>query len=257
LWDVNMGGGKPARAQVVSGLAATGDDISGLALKTTSGNLTGVWADSNTRDSIYDALRRRETFTTSGTRLRFRFFGSWDFENNLFQKKDWIATAYATGVSMGGDLPTKPIHSTGPRFAIWVVKDPNGGNLDRAQVIKVWEEDGQHKERVFDAAWAGTRKSDPKTGKLPAVGGTVDLKTGKYTNTIGETELKTVWTDPEFDPQRLAAYYLRVLEIPTPRWSTLLAVDNNLSLSKDVPATEQQRAWSSPIWFSPSGDLGL
>jgi len=244
----NIGGGRPTQAQAASILS--GHDP--MTLKTTSGNLTGVWAESNTRESIFNAFRRRETFATSGTRLRFRFFGGWEFPKGMPQQKDWIATAYAKGVPMGGDLPAKPTQASGPRFAIWAVKDPNGANLDRVQVIKVWEQDGKQKEKVFDAAWAGNRKLNPKTGKLPAVGDTVDLKTGKYTNAIGAAELATVWEDPEFDPHRFAAYYLRVLEVPTPRWSTLLAIQHGLPLPKGVPATEPQRGWSSPIWYQGS-----
>ena len=152
---------------------------------------------------------------------------------------------------MGSDLPTKPRLAKAPTFAIWAVKDPNGANLDRVQVIKVWEESGKQMEKIFDAAWAGARKPDRRTAKLLAVGDTIDMKTGKYTNTIGKTELKTVWKDTEFDPHRFAAYYIRVLEIPTPRWSTLLAIGNDLPLPKDVPAAEQQRGWSSPIWYVP------
>jgi hypothetical protein len=251
---VNMGGGKPTKDQA-AGTLGEGEvaDKSVVRAETTSGNLTGVWAESNTRESIYSALRRRETFATSGTELKFRFFGAWSFDKNLLQKKNWIATAYANGVPMGSDLPVKPANANAPSFAIWAVKDPNGGNLDRVQVIKVWEEDGQRKEKVFDVAWIGRRKPDFSTGKLPAIGNTVDLITGRYTNSIGATELGTVWKDPEFNPRRLVAYYLRVLEIPTPRWSTLLAIQNGLPLPKDVPATIQGRGWSSPIWYTPQG----
>jgi hypothetical protein len=255
LWTVNMGGGKPTKEQVAGGLASSDVTLTGVTLKTTSGNLTGAWAQSNTRESIYDALRRRETFATSGTRLKFRFFGGWSFPKELQQQKDWISTAYAKGVPMGGDLPARPLQASGPSFAIWAVKDANSGNLDRVQVIKVWEKDGQQNEKVFDVVWAGQRKPDSKTGKLLPVGDSVDLRTGKYTNTIGAAELETVWTDTEFDPRRFAAYYLRVLEIPTPRWSTLLAIEDAVPLSKDVPATEQQRGWSSPIWYTPTGPL--
>jgi hypothetical protein len=251
VFTVNMGAGKPTREQVARGLAGGGAEILDITLKTTSGNLTGVWAESNTRDSIYHALRRRETFATSGTRLKFRFFGGWSLPETLLRRSDWVATAYGTGVPMGGDLPAKPAQAKAPIFAIWTLKDPNGANLDRVQVIKVWEENGRQKERGFDVAWAGARKSDPATGKLPAVGNTVDLKTGKYANSIGAAELMTVWKDPDFNPQHFAAYYLRVLEIPTPRWSTLLAIQNALPLPDTVPATEQQRGWSSPIWYSP------
>jgi hypothetical protein len=226
--------------------------LGGLTLKTTAGNLTGVWAESNTRESIYTALRRRETFATSGTRMRFRFFGGWNLPRNLLQRKDWIASAYAKGVPMGSDLPALPADAGPPMFAIWAVKDPNGANLDRVQVIKVWEDGGQQKEQVYDVAWSGNRQRDSKTGKLASVGNTVDVSTGKYANTIGAVELMVLWTDPGFEPQHAAAYYLRVLEIPTPRWPTLLAAQYGLSPPKELPAAEQQRGWSSPIWYTPS-----
>jgi hypothetical protein len=216
----------------------------------TSGNLTGVWAESNTRDSIYAALRRRETFATSGSRMRFRFFGGWNLPRDLPGRKSWVETAYAQGVAMGGDLPPRPAAVRAPRFAIWASKDPNSANLDRVQVVKVWEEGGRQHERVFDVAWSGQRVPDA-AGKLPAVGNTVDVKTATYQNTIGAVELKTVWSDPQFDPDRLAAYYLRVLEIPTPRWPTLLAAEFGLEAPPDVPPTTQQRGWSSPIWYTP------
>lgn len=250
---LNIGGGVPdkQRAQNIVQGEKAGTLVE---IKTTSGNLTGAWAESNTRESIYDALRRRETFATTGTRLKFRFFGGWSFGKDLFsQKPSWITAAYAAGVPMGGDLPAQPRSARAPQFAIWAVKDPNSGNLDRVQVVKVWEEGGQQREEIFDVAWSGARTPDRATGKLPAVGDTVDRRTGTYTNDIGAVELKTVWRDPQFNPQHAAAYYLRVLEIPTPRWSTLLAIRNGLPIPEDVPATEQQRGWSSPIWYTPKG----
>jgi hypothetical protein len=251
-FEVNLGGARPTKAQAAALLR--GDDPLIGNLKTTSGSLTGVWAESNTRESIYSALRRRETFATSGTKLKFRFFGAWNFGEALLQEKNWVATAYARGVPMGGDLPAKPAVRTAPTFATWAIKDPNSGNLDRLQVIKVWEEDGKQREKIFDVAWSNTRKPDPTTGKLPAVGDTVDLKTGHFSNDIGATELKALWKDPEFNPHCIAAYYLRVLEIPTPRWSTLLAIHTGLSLPKDVPPTIQLRGWSSAIWYTPQGN---
>ena len=247
----NLGGGQPTAQEVATLLGAGNSDLQ-FDLKTSTGNLTGVWAESNTRDSIYDALRRRETFATSGTELKFRFFGGWGFRTRMLQQKDWVAAAYAQGVPMGSDLPAKPASAKAPRFVIWAVKDPNSANLDRLQVIKVWEALGEQHEKVFDVAWAGGRRRDPRTGKLPAIGDTVDLETGTYSNTIGAVQLQTVWQDPEFSEHQSAAYYLRVLEIPTPRWTTLLAVHHHLPLPKDVPATEQQRGWSSPIWYSAS-----
>jgi hypothetical protein len=217
-----------------------------------SGNLTGAWAEQNTRASLYDAFRRKETFATSGTRLKFRFFSGWELGDGLLKEKDWVKTAYSKGVPMGGDLPAKPKTAKAPKFAIWGVKDPNGANLDRLQVVKVWLYEGKHVEKVFDVALSNGRKVDPKTGKAPQVGNTVDLKTANYQNSIGATELATVWTDPEFNPNLPAAYYLRVLEIPTPRWSTILAAKRGQPLPESVPGTIQERGWSSPIWYTPS-----
>jgi len=155
---------------------------------------------------------------------------------------------------MGSDLPPAPARTQKPAFVIWAAKDPDSANLDRAQVIKVWDDAGNQKEKVFDVAWSGDRKPDKNTGKLTAVGNTVDLRTGKYTNTIGSVELRTVWMDPDFNPRQSAAYYVRVLEIPTPRWSTLLAIQAGLPLPKDVVPTIQERGWSSPIWYTaPAG----
>ena len=246
---VNLGPGQPTPQEVATLLGAGNSDLQ-FDLKTSPGKLTGVWAESNTRESIYAALRRRETFATSGTELKFRFFGGWGFRSQMLQQQDWITAAYARGVPMGGDLPPKPTHAKAPRFAIWAVKDPNSGNLDRLQIIKVWAAEGTQHEKVFDVAWSGQRKPDSKTGKLPPVGDTVDLESGTYSNTIGAVQLQTVWQDPEFSEHQSAAYYLRVLEIPTPRWTTLLAVHHHLPLPNDAPPTEQQRGWSSPIWYT-------
>jgi hypothetical protein len=152
---------------------------------------------------------------------------------------------------MGGDLPAKPANAKAPAFVLWSVKDPDGANLDRLQVVKVWLQDGKHVEKLYDVALSNGRKVDPKTGEAPKVGDTVDLKTATYKNTIGATQLATVWRDPKFDPKVPAVYYLRVLEIPTPRWSTILAVKRGTPLSGEVPATIQERGWSSPIWYTP------
>jgi hypothetical protein len=216
-----------------------------------SGNLTGVWAEQNTRESIYDAFRRKETFATSGTRLKFRFFGGWDWSGDLLKAQNWVQTAYSQGTPMGGDLPAKPENAAAPKFAVWAIKDPDGANLDRVQVVKVWVEDGKHVEKIFDVALSKGRKVDARTGKAPAVGSTVNLKTATYKNSIGATALSAVWQDPEFDPKRPAVYYLRVLEIPTPRWSTIVAVKRGKPLRTDIPATVQERGWSSPIWYTP------
>jgi hypothetical protein len=214
-----------------------------------SAGLTGVWAEQNTRDAIFAALKRKETFATSGTRIRVRMFGGWTFDKAMLQKADWVKQAYAKGVPMGADLPAAS--GKAPRFILQASKDPDGANLDRMQIIKVWLDGKAYKEKVFDVALSGGRRDDPRTGKAPAVGDTVNLTTGKYANTIGAPMLTAVWQDPTFDAHIPAVYYARVLEIPTPRWTTLLAIANHLPIPAKAPATIQERAWSSPIWFTP------
>ena len=159
--------------------------------------------------------------------------------------------AYKKGVPMGRDLPKKA--GKAPTFAVWAMKDPESGNLDRIQIVKVWANpaNGLPMEKIHDVAWSDDRKPDPETGKLPPVGNTVDVKKATYTNDIGDTQLSAVWTDPDFDPANSAAYYVRVLEIPTPRWSTYDSVKTGLPVPEGIPATIQERAWSSPIWYTP------
>ena len=250
VWNDNIGAGMATKEEAAHVLSEVGQFTQPAPLRTTSGNLTGVWAESNTRESIYDALRRRETFATTGTRLKLRLFGGWDIDRYIFENQQWPRDAYRTAVPMGADLPARPELSKAPSFVVWAVKDPDGANLDRLQIIKVWEKEGLQHEKIYDVAWSGQRRPDPRTGALPDVGNTVDFKTGAYQNTIGATELKAVWLDREFDPECAAVYYLRALEIPTPRWSTLLAVNNDLPLSNDAEHSVQQRGWSSPIWYT-------
>ena len=225
------------------------------ALRSGSGNLTGVWAEQNTRDSLFAAFRRKETFATSGTWLKIRFFGGWNFGSSLLRNRQWVKTAYKQGVPMGSDLPSAPPSERAPTFVISAAKDPDGANLDRVQVIKVWLDKGGPHQKLFDVALSGSRKVDPKTGKAPPVGNTVDLKTARYSNSIGAAELKVLWRDPEFDPSQPALYYVRVLEIPTPRWTTIQSVRTGLPLPKHIPATIQERGWSSPIWYTPAEDI--
>lgn len=222
-------------------------------LQYSSAAITGVWAEENTRTSIFAALKRRETFATSGTRIRVRMFGGWSFGPDLLGKRDWIGTAYRTAVPMGGDMPARPASSKAPTFVVQAMKDPSGANLDRIQIVKVWLEGDDYKEKIFEAALSGKRKVDEKTGKAPAVGNTVNLTDGTYANTIGAAELSAVWTDPEFDAAKPSIYYARVLEIPTPRWSTLLALKRKLPIPARVSPVIQERAWTSPIWFTPTG----
>ncbi len=216
--------------------------------------LSAVWAEENTREAIFAGMKRKETYSTSGVRIPLRFFGGWSYGAELVQQRDGVETAYAQGVSMGADLPAP--RAKAPTFAVWALKDPDSANLDRVQIVKGWSRSGQSFERIYDVAWAGARKPDPVTGRVPPIGSTVDLAKGTYTNTIGAAQLETVWTDPDFDPSLDAFYYVRVLEIPTPRWSTIQAV----KLGRVPPSgagfgpTIQERAWSSPIWYTPSPD---
>ena len=220
-------------------------------LQAGSAGVTGGWAEENTRESSVAALKRKETFGTSGTRIRVRMFGGWGLDPDFMKKADWVKQAYARGVPMGSDLPAPSRGGKSPTLVLQASKDPTGANLDRIQVVKIWLDGKSYKEKVFDVALSGGRKSDVRTGRAPAVGDTVDLKTGAYANTIGAPTLSTVWRDPAFDPAKPAVYYARVLEIPTPRWSTLLAIRNHLPIPARVPATIQERAWTSPIWYSP------
>jgi len=216
---------------------------------------TGVWAPENTREAIFDAIKSKETFGTSGPLIRVRFFGGWGYDQALVKDRDFVKKAYAGGVPMGGDLPKKPGAAKAPTFAVWALKDPQSGNLDRVQIIKGWSARGYSWEKIYDVALADGRKPDPKTGKVPPVGNTVDVKNASYTNSIGDSQLATVWTDPDFDPSQHAVYYVRVIEIPTPRWSTYDAKALGIDPLPDVPATIQERAWSSPIWYTPDAKL--
>ena len=219
------------------------------------GGLTGVWAEENTRASLFDAMYRKETFGVSGPHIKVRFFGGWGYNKNTFDAKDWVHQSYANGVPMGADLPSMPQgKGTAPTFVVWAVKDPSSGNLDRIQIIKGWTKNGQSFEKIFDVAWSGDRKPDKWTGRVPAIQSTVDLEKATYTNTVGSVELKTVWSDPEFDSSLHAFYYARVLEIPTPRWTLIQAVKAGVPPPGVVPLTGQERAWTSPIWYTPSAE---
>jgi hypothetical protein len=216
--------------------------------------LTGVWAEENTRESIFEAMRRKETFAVSGPHIKVRFFGGWDYLPQALESEDWVKAAYAGGVPMGGDLPAVAGLPKAPSFIVWAVKDPNSGNLDRIQIVKGWTKQGQSFEKVYDVVWAGDRKADKWTGIVPPIGSTVDIESATYTNSIGAVELKTVWTDPEFDPSLHAFYYVRVLEIPTPRWTTIQAKQLGIAPPDVVSPTIQERAWSSPIWYTPGAE---
>jgi hypothetical protein len=210
-----------------------------------------VWATANTREALWDALKRRETYGTSGTRMTVRFFGGWTYGAGDARNRQLADIGYRKGVPMGGTLARRPAGggAGAPTFLVAALKDPIGANLDRIQIVKGWIDDaGRTHEKVFDVVWAGDRQPDAR-GKLPAVGDTVDTTTATWTNSIGASELATVWRDPQFDPRQKAFYYARVIEIPTPRWTAYDAVRFGLKLPPEVPLKQQERAWTSPIWY--------
>jgi hypothetical protein len=213
---------------------------------------TGVWATANTREAIWDAMQRRETYASTGPRITVRVFAGYDFTEDDLNSADMAEKGYKKGVPMGGDLPA-PAEKKNPGFMIAAVKDPIGANLDRVQVIKGWvDAKGNKQEKIYNVVWSNTdkRKQD-SNGKIPAVGNTVNLATCEVANTIGAVELKTVWADPDFDPAVPAVYYVRVLEIPTPRWTAYDAMRYKIKMDPDVPMIIQERCYTSPIWFTP------
>lgn len=215
----------------------------------TSG-LAAVWAVENTREALFDAMMRREVYATTGSRIVVRFFGGYDYQADDLNGPAWLEIAYGKGVPMGGDL-TAASDKT-PTFIVTAAKDPDGANLDRVQIVKGWlEADGSSMDKVYDVVWSGDRAPDPQTGKLPAVGSTVDVPDASYTNAIGAATLSAVWTDPDFDPSQRAFYYVRVLEIPTPRWTAHDAKDFDVEMSAQVPMVIQDRAYTTPIWYTP------
>ena len=210
-----------------------------------------VWARENTRASLWDAMQRKETYATTGPRMVVRFFGGFDFDATDAQTRSPAVAGYSKGVPMGGDLRAAP-ENKAPTFLVAALKDPIGANLDRYQIVKGWlDEQGTLHEEVYDVAWSGERKPDPETGKLPAVGNTVDVANAIWTNTIGAPELIAVWRDPAFDPDAPAFYYGRVLEIPTPRWTAYDARRFGVQPLAGTTMMLQERAFTSPIWYSP------
>jgi len=214
--------------------------------------LAAVWATENTREAIWDAFKRREVYATTGSRMLVRFWGGWEFEPSDAASRLPGEVGYTKGVPMGADLPSRP-EGAAPTFLVAALKDPYSGNLDRIQIIKGWV-DGQGKmhEKVYDVVWADADRRQPDAdGRLPAVGNTVDVSKATWANTIGDPELITVWQDPAFDPSQRAFYYARVIEIPTPRWTAYDQVRFGIKMPDDVPMTTQERAYTSPIWYTP------
>ena len=235
--EAGFGKGSAASQQMTWGLVASG--------------FAGVWATENTRAALFDAMRRRETYATTGPRMVVRFFGGWRFEEADALAPDLASVGYAKGLPMGGVLPERPKRAS-PSFLIAALRDPEGAHLDRVQVVKQWaDREGKRQERIFDVAVSGDRPIGRDGRSREPVGSSVDVETATYTNSIGASQLTTVWRDPDFDPERPAVYYLRVLEIPTPRWTTYDSARFGTPLPTEVSPTTQERAYTSPIWYQP------
>lgn len=218
-----------------------------------SSGYAAVWARSNTREDIWDAFMRREVYATTGPRISLRVFGGWNFTAADLKRSDIAAAGYTRGVPMGGDLRYPGKGEQAPRLMIQAIKDPKGATLDRVQVIKGWlDADGKTHEKVYDVAWSNPASRKPGAdGKLPKITGNVDVANASYDNSVGAPFLSTVWSDPAFNPKQKAFYYVRVLQIPTPRWTAYDAKKFGVTMAKYVPMITQERAYSSPIWFTP------
>jgi hypothetical protein len=213
--------------------------------------LGAVWAKDNTREAIFDAMKRKEVYGTTGSRIRVRFFGGWDYTKEDFMSREPAFAGYQKGVPMGGDLSKAP-GGKAPTFMVYALRDTIGGNLDRIQIIKGWlDKNGKTHERVYDVAVSDGRKIGKDGRCKTPVGNTVDVKTASFRNTIGDSELGTVWTDPDFDPKQKAVYYARVIEIPTPRWTTIDAFRFGVPIPEGAPVSTKERAYTSPIWYTP------
>jgi hypothetical protein len=210
----------------------------------------GIWATENTRAALFDAMERKETYATTGPRMTVRFFGGWDFDDDDLRSRQPAFLGYQKGVPMGADLTMAPSGKS-PTFLVYALRDPIGANLDRIQIIKGWMDGrGDLQEKVYDVAWSDERKPDANS-KLSPVGNTVDIEAANWTNTIGASELLSVWTDPDFDADERAFYYVRVLEIPTPRWVLYDKVRLGAEIPEGVELIHQERAYTSPIWYTP------
>lgn len=240
------------RAGRATEVGTTGDARGRMGWHYLASGYAAVWAKENTRSAIFDAMMRKETYATTGPRMKVRFFGGWDFSKSDL-KNDWVAAGYGRGVPMGGDLTGG--RGKAPTFIVSALKDPMGANLDRVQIVKGWLDGrGQTQEQVFDVVWSdGKSRKIGKNGKLTPVGDTVDLATASYKNTIGAAQLITTWRDPSFDPRLKAFYYVRVLEIPTPRWPAYDALRFGVKMPANVRMKDQERAYTSPIWYAPTG----
>jgi hypothetical protein len=240
---------KPERAQ---GVFSHIGDVKVMNWEEGAAGYAAIWATENTREALWDAMKRKEVYATTGSRLMVRFFGGWDFAAEDALNRLPAEIGYTKGVPMGGDLRAAPAGKA-PTFLVAALKDPIGANLDRIQIIKGWlDANGETQEKIYDVVWGDADKRQPGAdGKLPAVGNTVDVANAVWTNTIGDPELIAVWQDPEFDPKLKAFYYVRVIEIPTPRWTAYDAKRFNVTMPPEVPMITTERAYTSPIWYTP------
>jgi len=243
-------GSEPSPGRISHPMAKFGDAVV-MGWEQVASGYAAVWARDNTREAIFDAMERKETYATTGPRMVVRFFGGFDFEPDDAVTRSPARTGYAKGVPMGGDLP-KATAGRSPSFLIAALKDPIGANLDRVQVVKGWlDAEGKLQERIYDVAVSDGRRIGADGRCRTPVGDTVDVKSATWKNSIGDTELVTVWKDPDFDAAQRAFYYVRVLEIPTPRWTAYDAKYFGLDLDDEVPVVQQDRAYTSPIWYTP------
>jgi hypothetical protein len=227
-------------------------ELSSYSYESLAGGLAAVWARENTREGIFNGMQKKETYATTGTRIVVRFFGGWDYGADEVYRPDAVAIGYRKGVPMGGDLPTRPAGSKAPVFMVGALKDTWSGNLDRVQIIKGWiDEQGERQERIYDVAVSDGRTIGPDGRCSTPVGNTVDVADASYLNNIGDAELRAIWSDPDFNPKHRAFYYARVLEIPTPTWQAYDSKRFGVDMRDDVPMFSQERAYTSPIWYTP------